>query len=172
MTHTIVLVTGANQSLGLEIVKKLAAEQPNHNILLASRDPTKGSEAAIAITGLADTSVSSIQLAVISNASIASAVSEISASFSKLDVLINNADVSHLGNLFLRSEMLAVFNTNTISAACVTEAFIPLLSKSPVPRVIFVSSDLGSVTKTLDRRGRTTTFRGTSPHSTSAPRPR
>jgi hypothetical protein len=54
MTQTIVLVTGANQGPGLEIVKKLAAEQPNHHILLASRDPSKGSEAAIAITGLTE----------------------------------------------------------------------------------------------------------------------
>jgi NAD(P)-dependent dehydrogenase (short-subunit alcohol dehydrogenase family) len=135
----------------LEIVKKLAAEQPNYHILLASRDPSKGSEADIAITGLAEgTSVSFIQLEVTSDASIASTFSEISTSFSKLNVLINNADVSHLGNPFLRSEMLAVYNTNTVSGVRVTEAFISLLSKSPVPRVIFMSSDLGSVTQTLD----------------------
>ena len=35
---TIVLVSGANQGIGFEIVKKLSSENPNYQILLGSRD--------------------------------------------------------------------------------------------------------------------------------------
>lgn len=50
----------------------------------------------------------------------------------------------------IRNELRAVMETNTISAACVTEAFIPLLRKSNAPRVLFMSSDFGSITYCLD----------------------
>lgn len=41
-------------------------------------------------------------------------------------------------------------DTNAISAACLTETFIPLLRKSPQPRSIFMTSELGSTGETLN----------------------
>jgi NAD(P)-dependent dehydrogenase (short-subunit alcohol dehydrogenase family) len=38
-----------------------------------------------------------------------------------------------------------VFAVNTFGAALTTEAFIPLLSASPAPRIVFMSTNLGSL---------------------------
>ncbi|KAJ4174000.1 hypothetical protein NW754_012990 [Fusarium falciforme] len=43
---TIVLVTGANQGIGLEVVKKLTAEHPDYHVILSGRRPDAVQEAA------------------------------------------------------------------------------------------------------------------------------
>ena len=74
-TETIVLIAGANQGLGYECVKKLAAEQTNYRIILAARDVTKGQNAASQINKLEEnTTVEAVNLDVTSDTSIAQAV--------------------------------------------------------------------------------------------------
>lgn len=46
--------------------------------------------------------------------------------------------------------MTEALNTNAISPALVTQAFAPLLLKAKDPRVVYVSSVLGSVTQRCD----------------------
>ncbi|KIM96626.1 hypothetical protein OIDMADRAFT_20861 [Oidiodendron maius Zn] len=48
----------------------------------------------------------------------------------------------------IRAEMQKVMETNAISAACVTEAFIPLLKRAAVPRLLYMSSGIGSIAYT------------------------
>ncbi|KIX94901.1 uncharacterized protein Z520_09211 [Fonsecaea multimorphosa CBS 102226] len=149
--HTIVLITGANQGIGFECVKKLAAEQANYHILLGSRSLERGKEAASSITDLArGTAVEALELDVDDDESIAKAAKYVEEKFGRLDVLLNNAGISQVKDVSFRENMTRVLQTNTISAACVTEAFIPLMRKAPVPRLLFMSSGLGSVTLTLD----------------------
>ena len=95
MSQTIVLVTGANQGLGFEVVKKLVAEQENYTVILGSRDLKRGEEAAAQITNLAKNSkVDVLQLDVTSDASIAAAVTTIEQKYGQLDVLFNNAGIA------------------------------------------------------------------------------
>ena len=58
--------------------------------------------------------------------------------------------MSFPGTSSFRADMTGVMQTNAISAACVTEAFIPLMKKSTAPRIVFMSSGWGSVTRCLD----------------------
>ena len=150
-SQTIVLVTGANQGLGFETVKKLAAEQPNYTLVLASRDFSKGVKAAESLTNLASNStVHPIQLDITSDESIAKAASEVASKFGRLDVLFNNAGVAWAGQPTPRQEWAKVYEVNVTSHFFVTEAFVPLLKKAPLPRVVYMSTGLASLADNLD----------------------
>lgn len=148
---TLVLITGANQGLGFECVKKLAAEQPDYHILLGSRSSDKGKQAASSITDLAKgTSVEPLELDMGNDASIAQAAKYVEDTYGRLDVLFNNAGISSVAGADFRGNFDGVLSTNVTGYACVTEAFIPLLRKAQIPRLVFMSSGLGSIATTLD----------------------
>jgi len=89
---TIVLITGANQGIGFEIAKKLAREHPDYHVLLGSRNPSRGLEAASKLQA-ENLSVEAITIDVCSDSSIATAAKLVEEKFGKLDVLINNAGI-------------------------------------------------------------------------------
>ncbi|KIW67753.1 hypothetical protein PV04_06983 [Phialophora macrospora] len=149
--HTLVLVSGANQGLGYEIVKKLAAEQAGYHILLGSRNFEKGKAAAGNITNVAHgTSVEPIELDIESDNSIAKAAKYVEEKYGRLDVLFNNAGISSVEGTTPREEFNRILATNVTGYACTTEAFIPLLRKAQMPRLLFMSSGLASITCALD----------------------
>ena len=84
----VALVTGANQGIGLQIAKELAAK--NFTVLVGSRDFSRGEEAAKTIDGDAH----ALQLDVTDAVSIAAAAERIRSEFGRLDVLVNNAAIS------------------------------------------------------------------------------
>jgi NAD(P)-dependent dehydrogenase (short-subunit alcohol dehydrogenase family) len=144
---TIVLVTGANQGIGFEVAKKLAKENPGYHILMGSRNAERG-EAAAAKLKAENLSVEAIVIDVTSDESITAAAKYVESQFGHLDVLINNAGIAMDGDFkagdSYREMMYKTFNTNVFGAAQTTETFIPLLEKSTVPRIVFVSSTLAS----------------------------
>ena len=85
----VALVTGANQGIGLQIAKELAAK--NFTVLVGSRDLPRGEEAAKTIDGDAR----ALQLDVTDQASIAAAAKRIREELGRLDVLVNNAAISN-----------------------------------------------------------------------------
>ena len=141
----IVLISGGNTGIGYETVKKLGSENPSYHILMGCRDLNKGKEAILTLP--AGISVSPIQLDVTSDTSIAECVDSISKEYGRLDVLINNAGCLGTGTT-LREQYTSMLSVNTVSAACLTDAFLPLMRKSAHPRIIFVTSSLGSLTRT------------------------
>jgi NAD(P)-dependent dehydrogenase (short-subunit alcohol dehydrogenase family) len=148
--RTTILITGANQGIGLEVVKKLAREQPNFAILLGSRNAANGAKATASIVEFAsNTTVSPIEIDINSDASITNAVSAVEKDYDHLDILLNNAAIWEVETP-TRAEWSNTFNTNVTSQYFVTKAFEPLLRKSAFPRVVFVTSSLGSITLRLD----------------------
>jgi len=156
----VALVTGANQGIGLEIAKELAAK--NFTVLVGSRDFARGEKAAKTIDGDAR----ALQLDVTDRASIAAAAKRIREELGRLDVLVNNAAISNTskqpgqsiaeyakltrpGNVSL-DEVRAVWETNVFGALAVYQAMLPLLRDAPAARIVNVSSGSGSLTMNSD----------------------
>ncbi|KAG8159424.1 hypothetical protein KVR01_011085 [Diaporthe batatas] len=152
------LITGANQGLGFETAKALAISRrgpkgETYHVFVGSRDLMKGESAAMAIRS-AGGSAQAIQLDVTDPPSIAAAADRVRADHGRLDILINNAGtLSDAGGVVaaLRTDL----EVNVVGAAAVTEAFLPLLLAQPTdPRLVFVSSSMGSLTEAADPSSR------------------
>lgn len=161
MTHErIALVTGANQGVGLQVAKELVAN--GVTVLVGSRDPKRGEAAAAQIGAGAI----AIQLDVTDGASIAAAAARIADAFGRLDLLVNNAAISHThrqpgasveehakstmpSNVSL-DEVRAVWETNVFGVLAVYQAMLPLLRRSSDARIVNVSSGVGSLTLNAD----------------------
>jgi NAD(P)-dependent dehydrogenase (short-subunit alcohol dehydrogenase family) len=156
----VALVTGANQGIGLQIAKDLAAR--GLTVLVGSRSLERG-EAAAREVGL---DAFALQLDVTDQASITSAAERVRNEFGRLDVLIQNAAISNTkkqpgqsveeyakttrpSNVAL-DEMRAVWDTNVFGVLAVYQAMLPLLRKTPGSRIVNVSSGVGSLTTNLD----------------------
>ena len=151
----IALVTGANQGVGNEIAKALAAN--GYIVYLGSRSLENGEKAAAEIGDNAK----AVQLDVTQQESINAAVAKITSEYGRLDLLVNNAGVSHAGtapkapeelmatgravNVSL-DEVRTVWETNVFGVIAVTQKALPLLRKSAAARIVNVSSGLGSLT--------------------------
>lgn len=153
----IVLITGANRGIGYGVARKLAREHPNYHIIIGSRDANQGRDAVSSLLteeASSSPSISSVQLDVTSDTSISAAKQTIEAEHGRLDVLINNAgialDVKEKGKISLRTMMQRTYDVNVFGASVVTDTFIPLLEKSDNPRIVFVSSSIGSLTFAAD----------------------
>lgn len=155
---TVVLISGANRGIGLATASQLAKDHGYH-VIIGARDATSGEkEAATLVTD--GFLASAVHLDVTSEESIAAAVAWIDQKFGKLDVLINNAgilidatavDVEANRGLSTKQIFDKTFATNVIGTACLTEACVPLLRKAENPRLIFVSTRMGSLAESIDK---------------------
>ena len=156
----VALVTGANQGIGLQIAKELAAH--GFTVLVGSRDLARGETAARE----AGPDAHALQLDVTDAASIAAAATRVRTEFGRLDVLVQNAAISNTrkqpdqsvadyakttrpSNVSL-DEMRAVWETNVFGVVVVYQAMLPLLREAPNARIVNVSSGVGSLTNNSD----------------------
>ncbi|KAE8151105.1 short chain dehydrogenase/reductase family protein [Aspergillus avenaceus] len=160
MTQNIVLVTGANQGLGFAIIQVAALRHPTNTYILCSRDLNAGNQAIQKLRDLGVTArIDLVQLEVTNDDQITAAVHHVTTTYGKLDVLINNAGILHQPNSSLRTSYNNLLNVNLTSTAMVSIAFTPLLHKSPDPKVINISSGLGSIQNSLTKKmGRTVPY--------------
>lgn len=151
----VALVTGANQGVGFQVAKELVAN--GVTVLLGSRDFARGQEAAKTIGAGAV----AIQLDVTDSASIAAAAQRVEDEFGRLDLLVNNAGISHASQRdgdFLDDyatanrastasldEIRAVWETNVFGTLAVYQAMLSLLRESADARIVNVSSGVGSL---------------------------
>lgn len=155
----VALVTGANQGIGLQIARELAAN--GFTVLVGSRNLERGEEAAKNIGADAR----ALQLDVTDQASIAAAAECIRIELGRLDLLVNNAAISHAGkpgrslaemlqssraSVASLDEVRAVFETNVFGVIAVTQAMLPLLREAPAGRIVNVTSGVGSLTLNAD----------------------
>ncbi|HEX4724175.1 MAG TPA: SDR family NAD(P)-dependent oxidoreductase [Pseudonocardiaceae bacterium] len=133
------LVTGANKGIGRHIAQQLAGV--GVTVYVGSRDPERGAEAVAEIGGDARLLV----LDVTDATSVAVAAQQVPA----LDILVNNAGIMVDGaappaanvDSFRRT-----YETNVFGVIEVTNAFLPVLRRSPKPRIVNISSGTGSLT--------------------------
>jgi NAD(P)-dependent dehydrogenase (short-subunit alcohol dehydrogenase family) len=152
MATTTALVTGANKGLGRETVRRLAAL--GWDVFLAARDTERGSAAAVELAeeGL---DVRFVPLDVTSDESVEAAADMVKTEVGRLDVLVNNAGVGAPATppADTRAATLReVFEVNVFGHVRVTNAFLPLLRAAEQPRIVMVSSGMGSFTVAGDPR--------------------
>ncbi len=148
-----VLITGANKSIGYETARQLA--QLGYYIFITARDVERGEAAIAQLKAEGFTNVSFVQMDVTDAASITKAFETVSAQTTSLDVLINNAGISggfpQPASSFPTEEVQRVFETNFFGVIRVTQTFLPLLKASSAPRIVNVTSGIGSLTYQTDQ---------------------
>ncbi|PKV83940.1 SDR family oxidoreductase [Streptomyces sp. TLI_146] len=148
MPKTIALVTGANKGIGFEIARQL--QEHGVTVLLAARDEERGKAAA------AKLGVPFVRLDVTDPDSIKKAATWVDLAYGRLDVLVNNAGISvpndeNLPSATSIDTMRTIYETNVFGVVAVTNAFLPLLRKSPAGRIVNQSSEMGSLAYALDQ---------------------
>ena len=143
-----VLITGANKGIGFETAKQMA--QLGYFVFLTSRDKRNGIDAVKKLNDLGISNVVSVEMDVTSINSIKQAKQELEARVEALDVLINNAGIGgerpqNASGMDLEN-LRKVFETNFFGVIQTTQQFIGLLKKSSEPRIVNVSSEVGSLT--------------------------
>jgi NAD(P)-dependent dehydrogenase (short-subunit alcohol dehydrogenase family) len=141
---TITLITGANKGLGRETARRLL--KVGHTVLVGARDTERGQRTA--------GELGAVFLAIdpTSDASVAAAAERVRSEYGRLDVLVNNAGTAEprVGAADLTADdAMKVFDINVFGPIRVTHAFLPLLRASDNPRIVNVSSGVGSFTRIL-----------------------
>jgi len=146
-----VLITGSNRGIGFALVKEYLRRGYAY-VFATCRNP----DSADALHSLSQTSVDSLSIVpldVSDEQSILAAIERIKAQTDSLDVLINNAGIypdesqsKQFGHLQFDA-VAHVINTNAVSSVIVTQACVDLLRKGHTPRVVMVSSQMGSIAR-------------------------
>jgi NAD(P)-dependent dehydrogenase (short-subunit alcohol dehydrogenase family) len=145
--QSIALISGAGREtgIGFEVAAQLAAT--GMNVILTARDKTAAIERATQLNSKG-WNVIAKQMDVSDPQSIAATVAEVSKSFGKLDILINNAaSIGPFGELAATADLAKardIYEVVVYGTWRTTQAFLPLLHKSNHPRIVNVSSGAGS----------------------------
>ncbi|MEU9593780.1 SDR family oxidoreductase [Streptomyces sp. NPDC048219] len=142
----VALVTGANKGIGYEIAAGLGAL--GWTVGVGARNEERR-EAAVDKLRAAGADVFGVPLDVTDDASVTAAARMIEERTGRLDALVNNAGIT--GGIPQEpttvdvDRVRAAVETNVIGVIRVTNALLPLLRRSPAPRIVNVSSRVGSL---------------------------
>lgn len=154
----IVLITGANKGIGLEVARVLGKH--GMHVLLGSRDRQRG-QSALELLKSEGVEAELVVLDISVENSIRNATKEIAMKHGRLDVLVNNAAVLPEKDREVNNSVESVnmqvlrqtFDTNFFGTFQLTRALLPLLKKSNKGRIVNVSSVLGSLSVSNDPDG-------------------
>jgi len=143
---TTALITGGNKGIGSAIAQGLGAL--GWSVGVGARDHTRREE-AVAKLKAAGVDAFGVPLDVTDDATVAAAAQQL-AERGGLDVLVNNAGITggmpQNPTAIDPAAVLRVVDTNVVGVLRVTNACLPLLRQSANPRVVVVSSSVGSLT--------------------------
>lgn len=144
----VALVTGANKGIGYEIAAGLGAL--GHAVGVGARDEARR-ETAVARLRESGVEAFGVPLDVTDDASVTAAAALLEDRYGRLDALVNNAGIT--GGPEQRPSTVdldvvrTVVETNVLGVIRVTNAVLPLLRRSASPRVVLVSSGVGSLAR-------------------------
>ncbi|MEW1640316.1 SDR family oxidoreductase [Streptomyces sp. NPDC093801] len=151
----IALVTGANKGIGYEIAAGLGSL--GYRVGVGARDAARR-ETAVGTLRAVGVDAFGVPLDVTDDQSVADAAELVERLAGRLDALVNNAGVSgEMGPGWVQDptaldlEVLRrVVDTNVLGVVRVTNAMLPLLRRSASPRIVNVSSSVGSLARQTD----------------------
>jgi len=139
----IALVTGANQGLGLALVRRIAATLSVGSVVyLTGRDPGRVAEAR-ALLLAEGVAVRSAVMDVGDDASVARCAREIASRHGGVDIVVSNAGARISPDFPDAAQVESFVNVNNLGTTRVLEAFAPLLR--PAGRLVVVASGFGSL---------------------------
>src|SRR3954451_19646217 len=142
----VAVVTGANRGIGREVVRRLA--RAGYVARLGARDEARGRAAADELGG-AGAGVVACRLDVADDGSVRAAAEWVREGLGRCDALVNNAAIDYDTDARATTADLdrvhRAMETNLYGAWRTTLAFLPLLRRSPHPRLVNVSSGSGSL---------------------------
>ncbi|MGJ8725377.1 MAG: SDR family oxidoreductase [Roseibacillus sp.] len=139
-----VLITGANRGLGLEFAKQFS--EKGYKVIGTARSPEKAED-------LKATGAEIVKLDVTSKEDIAALAESLKGR--KIDILLNNA--AYFGPTMMWEEGISNFETieakemedcfriNTLGPLFVSQALLPNLKLSEIPKIINISSGFGTI---------------------------
>ena len=140
-----ILVTGSSRGLGLEFVRQLLAR--GELVFAACRQPEQTDELA-SLKEQHPERLNLIKLDVTKEEDIQAAVLAVGSQVEGLELLVNNAGVNITGDAFGEMQpekMRFVIEINTLAPVLITQAFTGLLAKGKAPKVVNITSGLGSI---------------------------
>lgn len=142
----VALVTGGTRGIGRETCKQLA--EKGFIVLLGGRDQERGTKIAADMCVGNTNEVHFIHIELTDETTIAAAAAEVVSKYQRLDVLINNGAIMIHDNGIIpinMAKMREEFEVNFYGTVAVTNAMLPImLSTSPAPRIVMVTSRLGT----------------------------
>jgi len=142
----VAVITGANRGIGREVARRLARE--GYRVVLGARDEERGRAAAAELGG-ESAGVVACALDVADDASVRAAAGRVGDELGRCDALVNNAAIDYDTDARATSADLDrvhdALETNLFGAWRAALAFLPLLRRSPHPRLVNVSSGSGSI---------------------------
>ncbi|WP_201440303.1 SDR family oxidoreductase [Saccharothrix sp. 6-C] len=146
----IALVTGANKGIGFAIARGLGAI--GFTVAVGARDGARR-EDAVGRLRAEGVDAFGVALDVTSDDSAAEAAATIERTAGRLDVLVNNAGIAGRSDNGAQDPttldldvVRAVLDTNVLGVVRVTNAMLPLLRRAGSPRIVNMSSTMGSLT--------------------------
>ncbi|CAL9370918.1 SDR family oxidoreductase [Nocardiopsis dassonvillei] len=144
------LVTGANKGIGFAIAQGLG--ELGFTVAVGARDEARRKEAVERLRA-AGADAFGVALDVTSDDSVSAAAKTIEGEAGRLDVLVNNAGIAGRADggaqdpTTLDLDVLReVLDTNVFGVVRVTNAMLPLLGRASSPRIVNMSSNMGSLT--------------------------
>jgi NAD(P)-dependent dehydrogenase (short-subunit alcohol dehydrogenase family) len=154
--QTIALVTGANKGIGYEIAAGLGAL--GWSVGVGARDAQRR-DTAVEKLRAAGVDAFGVPLDVTDDASAAAAAALLEERAGRLDVLVNNAAITggapQEPTVVDPALVRTVIETNVLGVIRVTNAVLPLLRRSASPRIVNMSSSVGSLTRQSAAGGET-----------------
>lgn len=135
-----ILITGGSRGIGRACVELFAAE--GHNVVFLYRSHTAEAQALCRLTG-----ARAIKADIAKSAAVDKAVAEAAAYMGGIDVLVNNAGVSHIGLLqdMTDADWRRVIDVDLSGAFHLSRAVIPHMVRQQAGRIINVGSMWGKV---------------------------
>jgi NAD(P)-dependent dehydrogenase (short-subunit alcohol dehydrogenase family) len=144
----VALITGANKGIGYEIAAGLGAL--GFSVGVGARDDGRRDTAVEKLLA-AGVDAFGVPLDVTDDASAAAAAKLVEERAGRLDVLVNNAGVTggrpQEPTTVDPATVRTVVETNVIGVIRVTNALLPLLRRSASPRIVNMSSSVGSLSR-------------------------